>query len=349
MDGLDDGALADADTSAHGRAVRHLGDVEAEVGGRRWKEQMPALIRQIRARAQPLHVLVTVRGVADEDHARELAVANRDLLVHAERRVLIPNRLGAVVVDVSSGEHLDADDLELGRLHRALVGRAAATGDRGREHLALLEERRDESITDAAMLDALPDGENVGVRRLHEVVDDDAALDRQAGLSTEIHARPDPGSDDDEVRIELLAAREFHSGRAPIAANRRRALAQHHADAKLLHLRHQESAARRIELPFHEGPHQVDDGHATALHLETARRLEAEQATADDDGFGVGTRSLEQLARVVERAEGEDAFLVETFDWRHPRRAARREQQRVVRRHAPVVTRDGLAAPGRRR
>ena len=188
MNGLDDGALADADTSAHGRAVRHLGDVEAEVGGRRWKEQVPPLIRQISARAQPLHVLVTVRGVADEDHACELAVANRDLLVHAKRRVLIPNRLGAIVIDVSSGEHLDADDLELGRLHRALVGWAPATGDRGREHLALLEERRDQSITDAAMLDALPDREDVGVRCLHEVVDDDAALDRQACLAAEIHA-----------------------------------------------------------------------------------------------------------------------------------------------------------------
>ena len=55
-------------------------------------------------------------------------------------------------------------------------------GHRRRQHLALLEERRDEAITDAAVLDALADGEDVGIGRLHEVVDDDAALDVRPAL-----------------------------------------------------------------------------------------------------------------------------------------------------------------------
>src|SRR5918994_123336 len=44
---LDDGALGDADAAADRRALRHRGDVEARVGGRRWKQQMPALRREI--------------------------------------------------------------------------------------------------------------------------------------------------------------------------------------------------------------------------------------------------------------------------------------------------------------
>ena len=286
---------------------------------------------------------MAVRRVADQDHARELAVANGHLLVDAERRILISHGLGAVVVDLPRREHLDADDLELGRLHGALVGRPPAVGDRCRENLALFEERRDQPVTDTAVLDALTDREDVGIRRLHVVVHDDAAFDGQAGLSPEIDIRPDPGGDDDEVRVDMLATREFHAFCPPPPADRRRALPQEHADTELLHLRRQEAAACGIELALDERAHQMDDGHAAALHLQAARGLEPEQAAADDDGFRVGTRSFQERARIVERAEGEDAFLVEPLDGRHPRRTARCQQQCVVRRDAPVVARHRLA------
>ena len=99
-----------------------------------------------------------------------------------------------------------------------------------------------------------------------------------------------------------------------------------------------------IELALHERGHQVHDGHAAALHLQTARGFETEQSSANHHGFGLGPRSPHQLARIVERAEREDAVLVEAFDRRQPRRAAGGDQQRVVRRHAAIVAGDGLGA-----
>ena len=88
------------------------------------------------------------------------------------------------------------------------VGPAIA-GHRRREHLALLEERRDQAVADAAVLDALADREDVGVGRLHVVVDDDAALDGEAGLAPELDVRPDAGRDDDQIGVDAVAVGEL--------------------------------------------------------------------------------------------------------------------------------------------
>src|SRR5512135_818668 len=60
-------------------------------------------------------------------------------------------------------------------LHPKLHGGILARRSRPDDLAALLEQRRDESVTHAAMLNALADREDVGLGRLHEVVDDDAA------------------------------------------------------------------------------------------------------------------------------------------------------------------------------
>ena len=104
---------------------------------------------------------------------------NGELLVDAERAILVADRLGVLLAPVAGREDVDAHDLELRRLHGAGIGRPPVAGDRRRQHLALLEQRRDQPVADAAVLDALADGEDVGRRRLHVVVDDDAAVDVQ--------------------------------------------------------------------------------------------------------------------------------------------------------------------------
>ena len=66
-----------------------------------------------------------------------------------------------------------------------------------------------------------------------------------------------------------------------------------------------------------------------------------EQPAADDDGLHARARALEQRPRVLERAEGKDAVLVQPVDRRHPGGTAGGQQQRVVGRDAAV-------APGHR-
>jgi hypothetical protein len=52
--------------------------------------------------------------------------------------------------------------------------------------------------------------------------------------------------------------------------------------------------------------------------------------------------TLDQRTRVFQRAESEDAVLVQSVDPRHPGGAARGEEKGVVRRDAAVTARDGL-------
>ena len=194
------------------------------------------------------------------------------------------------------------------------------------------------------MLDAFADREDVGVRRLHVVVDDDAAVDLEAGLAARARRwagcrrRRRRDRRRDSCRPTSATPSTWPLPRIAVVVRPSSTL-----NAELLHLADQIVAAVGIELPLHQRRHQVDDGDVAALHLQPARGLEAEQAAADDDRLDAGPRALDQRARVVERAEREDAVLVEPVDRRHPRRAAGGEQQRVVRRHAAVVAGHRLA------
>ena len=151
-----------------------------------------------------------------------------------------------------------------------------------------------------------------GSRRLHVVVDDDAAVDVEAGLAAELDVRPDAGGDDDEVGFDASCRpTSAHALDVPVAEDGRRRAAEQHLDAEVFHLAGEVVAAVRIELALHQRRHQVHDGDVAALHLQSARGFEAEQAAADHHGLDAGAGALEQLARVVERAEDEDAVLVD--------------------------------------
>src|SRR5688572_4057961 len=230
---------------------------------------------------------MTVGCVANKDHAGELAVLDRDLLVDAAPRVLVLDLVGAAHTPVAGGEHIDAHDLELRRLHRARVLRPAMASDRRREHLALLIERRDQAVTDSAMLDALADREDVGFGCLHGVVDHDAALHGESSLFSELHVRADAGSDHHEIRVHAFAVGELDSLDALLAANGLRAAAEQHPNAQALHRLHEVLAAVLIELPLHQRGHEVNHGDLAALHLETTCGLESEQAPTDDHRFGL--------------------------------------------------------------
>ena len=130
-------------------------------------------------------------------------------------------------------------------------------------------------------------------------------------MCAELDVRPDAGGDDDEVGVEHVPSASATPSTWPLPRMAVVRAAEQHADAEVLHLAEQVAAAVGIELPLHQRRHQVDDGDVAALHLQPARGLETEQAAADDDGLARRARALEQRARVVERAEGEDAVLVE--------------------------------------
>ena len=114
-----------------------------------------------------------------------------------------------LLAPVAGREDVHAHDLELRREHGARIRRSLVARDRCRQNFALFEQGRHEPVARAAVLDALADSEDVGIGRLHIVVDDDAAIDVEAGLVAELDIRPDARRDHDQVGFENLAVLEL--------------------------------------------------------------------------------------------------------------------------------------------
>src|SRR3712207_707194 len=112
---------------------------------------MTTLRGEVNLRPQPLHVAMAVGGVANQDDARQLSIADGEFLVNAQRTILESNRLGVLLAPVASREDVDAHDLELRGLNGTGVGGPAIPGNRRREHLPLLIEWGHKSVADAAM------------------------------------------------------------------------------------------------------------------------------------------------------------------------------------------------------
>src|SRR6185437_11591160 len=243
----------------------------------------------------------------------------RELLVNAERWIFVTDDFRAIdfVVNLPRGEHIDSHDLQLGAEHGAFVGWAFVPSDRGSKNLALLHERSNQAIADPAVLHTFADGKNVGMRCFHVVVDDDAALDFEASLFAESDIGTNAGSNHYEFRRNAASALEFDTLHVTIAENLGCAEAEQNRDAHLVHLGREISAPSGIQLSLHQGFHKVDNCDVTALDLYPACGFEAKQTAANDNGFQPWTRTLQQLARVVEITEDEDAILLYVFNGRN--------------------------------
>ena len=129
-----------------------------------------------------------------------------ELLVDAARRVLEHELLGAGAArEVAGREQVDARDLELRRRLRARVAADAELREMIRDDLRLLEQRRDEAVAGAAVLHALAERVDARVVGLHRVVDEHAALARDAARLRERDVRPDADRHDDEIGRHLAA------------------------------------------------------------------------------------------------------------------------------------------------
>ena len=193
------------------------------------------------------------------------------------------------------------------------------------------------------MLDALADREDVGIGGLHVVVDHDAAVDVETGLVGQVHVGTDAGRHHHQLGLERGVVRQRHAFDVPVVAeDRGGGAAEQHAHAQVLDLAEQVLPAVGIELPLHQRRRQVQHGDVAALHLQPARRLEAEQAAADHHRLHAWRRAPQDLAGVVERAERQHAASVQALDRRQERGAAGGQQQRVVGRDAAFSVGDGL-------
>ncbi len=189
------------------------------------------------------------------------------------------------------------------------------------------------------MLDAFADRQDGGVGGDHVVVHDDAALDIEAGRLGEARAGADADGHHDEVGGDLAAVFQQDAGDVAFAQDLLGVGAGDDADASGLKLALKQEAGGFVELPLHDGAHQVDHGHGHAVDGQPVGRFQAEQAGADHDGVFAAVGGLLQHRFHIEHvAEGHDAGQVA---------AGHRDDEGVGtgRQQQPVVF-DGAAGQG---
>ncbi len=157
------------------------------------------------------------------------------------------------------------------------------------------------------MLDAFADGEDRRVGGPHGVIHDDAAIAVEACVAGERDVGPDARRHHDEIGLDRASVLQLHALHGLVADNLFRRRACQHLDAAPLELAPQEKARRLVELALHQRFHEVDDGHFHTERPEPVRRLEAEQAAADDDGSPAALRRPDHTAHILDVAEGDDA------------------------------------------
>ncbi len=134
----DDLSLGHAHASAERVAIAHGGDAAPGVFDRRRSQKITPAAGEIRRRAQPIDIAALVGKVANEDEAFQQPVPQYELLVHAERWIVVADTLHIQsVANPAGAEHVDAGDLELGRGRRSCEPGSVARGQILRQDLCL--------------------------------------------------------------------------------------------------------------------------------------------------------------------------------------------------------------------
>ena len=156
---------------------------------------------------------MAVAGVTDENHARQLAVAQRELLVHAKRGIFIPHRLDPAPVRPFAGrEDVDPHDFELGGLHRPGISRSLVPGDGRRQHFALLEERRHEPVADPLCSVHSPTAKMSGLDVSIQSLTTMPRLTVRPAFRAQLDVWSNASRHDDEIGLERRSVRELDAG-----------------------------------------------------------------------------------------------------------------------------------------
>ena len=90
-----------------------------------------------------------------------------------------------------------------------------------RQHPRLLVRRLDQAVADAAMLGAFAERENIRRAGLHDIVDDDAAIDGNAGVFRQRDIRPNARRENHRIGVDPPAVGQFDAFDAVLAVQPR--------------------------------------------------------------------------------------------------------------------------------
>ena len=116
---------------------------------------------------------------------------------------------------------LTPETFRLVATHTAAVA-SGSTRQMPRQYARLLVGRFDQAITDAAMLGAFAEREDIRRAGLQDIVDDDAAIDGNAGLFRQRGVGPDAGGENHRVGVDPPSVCQFDAFDAGLAMERAR-------------------------------------------------------------------------------------------------------------------------------
>src|SRR5260370_8675650 len=102
------------------------------------------------------------------------------------------------------------------------------------------------------MLDAFAHGEDAGLARRHEIVDDDAAIDVEPRGARKIDVGPHPDGEDDEIGRKLAPVGELHGLYARVADDGLGLRLRHHGYAALFEIALKEQARAFVAPALHQ-------------------------------------------------------------------------------------------------
>ncbi len=159
------------------------------------------------------------------------------------------------------------------------------------------------------------------------IVDDDAAVDGDAGFLGQRNVGPDAGRKDHRVGIDPAAIHQFDALDPGLAMDPRGVGVEQDIDALAFNQRFQQRRRRRVELTFHQAVHQMDQRHRRARLGEPISRFETEQPAADHDHAPLLRRQGQQQIDVAAIAKGMNACEIGAGHVEPQRRGARGQHQ----------------------
>ncbi len=301
---------------------------------------MVADLRDVLALAHLAEVPAAVGGVAVEAGTDQHVILDHQFLVYAADGVGEGDGLCAFAADEIAGrEQVDAGNLELGRSHRAEIAGKAEHGQVVGADLGLFEQRSDQAIGGAAMIGTFADGVDARIVGLQGVVDQYAAVARQAGLLGQLAVGADAGGHHHQVSGNHLAIGEAYGLDAAfvIADQLGCLLWQQELQAAALQGALQQGASGLVQLALHQPVTDVHHGHIHPAQLEAIGRLQAEQAAADDHRVPVGLGGFHHHLGIGDVAVTDHSLKVVTGNGQDERIGAGGDKEAVIFGLAAVV------------
>ncbi len=181
------------------------------------------------------------------------------------------------------------------------------------------------------------------------IVDDDAAIDRDTGVSGDFGVRLDADRNNDRVGRKHAAVLELYTLDVTIADESRRRDVQQHPDAFRLDRTLEQQRGACVELALHQAIHEMNQCHRCAGFGETVSRLNAQEPAADHDNGRTPAGSPRHRRDVAHVAECEHAGQIGAGDAQADRPRAGGEYELGERQRFAVGQRHGACGNIRRR